>query len=451
MPDLYKEIEDLHIRQQIHYLTYRKTGLYVLYPFLALVIIVVCSLFLFRRDVVIELTGMISNPESGLVVASMVSGQIEYLAFNNHSDVSYGDVLIILNTNEIERQLRDKQADIEELYRHLSYINQFENSIMNGENLLESDAFGYRFRVEQHLRLLENEGIELAYMSQVRDENRQFISSQLSTLESLITDYQNFNHLVNGLSYEPIHDDVVHMKVNDFSVHLNTFTSETADQRQRFIANTLLSNEQRIASLRDEVRNLNQELMNVDRTFYHDGEIIDRHTLSANEDLLFEIFEIREGLLTQLSTYERDHDLLREQYNKHTITALSDGRFQLSEEMTLGQTVQAYSEIGRLINLNSTHHYISSHFSSIDFSRIRTGQEVRLVLTDGDNNRQMVTGQIETISKLPTQTQQGNFFTFQASINRDTSNLFLQYGMTGELHIITGRTTIFRYLVNRFF
>lgn len=196
---------------------------------------------------------------------------------------------------------------------------------------------------------------------------------------------------------------------------------------------------------------MERELSGLDRGLERERGSLDRNNLNASERLLLEIFDIRDSVSTRLSNDERELKLLMEQYENHTVRATASGYFQLAENITIGNSISAHSEIGRLVDPNVSDSHIVGFFPSSDFNRVRAGQEVRFILVDGDNNRHPLSGRIKVISQLPTRTEQGNLFMLQATMNREMPDFYLQYGMTGELNVITGRTTIFRYLLNRFF
>lgn len=456
MENIIRDIEEISTSQKLYHLTYSKMGLYIIYPFLALIIFIVIVLFAFRRDMVIELTGMISNVEAGLSVAPNVSGEIVHIAVTNHQEVESGGVIIMLDTSDIEREIDRKEADIEELNRHLVYLDYFETSIIEGENLLPSDSFGYSLRVEQHFRSLENDDSELNHLTQTRDGAISSVSNRISNLENLILDYQNFERLVNGLTYDTISSAIVREKINDFRVNLEVFNNKDEDeererQKSTFVANTLLQIEQNISDFREEIRGLNEELTSLNRNFERDRESFSHNSLNASESLIIEIISTRESISRQIEEAEIELSLLHNDYENHVIVATADGQFQMTEQLTLGQTVGARSEIGRIINLDETYNYITAHFPSEDFNRVSLNQEVKLIITDGDNNRHQIFGNINLISESAMPTEHGNFFTLQAIINSEHSDLILRDGVMGELNIITGRTTIIRYLINKFF
>ncbi|MCL1948794.1 MAG: hypothetical protein FWF59_03590 [Turicibacter sp.] len=501
--DTYGDVEELHTQQKIHYLTYRKTGFYVLYPFLALLALTAIALLYFQRDIVIELNGMVSNTEAGQVIASSVAGQIEEITVNTLQFVDENDVLIQLDTTEIQRQIDLRQDEIDLLEDNLLYLGYFEESIANGRNLLPSDAFGYYSRVEHYLRNMESDGVELNLSAVEGESSRHQINSRITQLEHLIGDYESFRRIVDGLSYDSIRDEVVSSRVADFRANLGTLDYYTRndytdyyytrheipafrgepdiygyyeyipasyeyvrgertgyyysrddsawDRRNIFLSNTRVQIQQTISNFRDEIRSLNSELSGLDRGLERERGSAGRNSLNASERLLMEIFEIRDRLSTQLDNYEREMVRFLEQYEHHTVRATGSGYFQLAEGMAIGNTLNAHSEIGRLIDPEQSGHYLVGFFPASDFNRVRVGQDVRFILVDGDNNRHPIGGRIEVVSQLPTRTEQGNHFMLHATMSREIPGLYLQYGIMGELNVITGRTTIFRYLINRFF
>jgi len=451
MEDILKDIEEININRKLYSMTYRKTGLYVLYPFLIFVVLVVVALLTFQRDIVIELNGMISNPDTGLVVLPLTTGRVDNILVNNHQDVVSGDVLITFDTSEIERDIYLKNEEISELNLRLAYLNYFEESVVKGENLLPSEMFGYSLRIEQHFRNLRNGGVELNHLTQVRDTNVANITRQISELETLVVDYQNFNRIVNGLSYNRVSSEVVRVKVREFRANLATFDYYTRQQRSVFVANTLLQIEQNISNHQSEIRRLNDELRVINRNFAQESGNFDNQEINASESLIIEIFDSRENVLNQIQTLERQLENLQEEYQNHTLIATADGRFQMTEQIALGSNISFGSELGRIFNISYQDNYILGQFSSSDFNRIQLGQTVTFVLMDGDNNRHLVFGTIQLIGQAPIRAEHGNIFIFHASIDTNHSDLELRYGMTGELNIITGRTSWWNYLIQRFF
>lgn len=460
MENILKDIEEININQKLYSMTYHKTGLYILYPFLIFIVLVIVALFIFQRDIVIELTGMISNSDGGLVVSALTSGQIDGVLVDNHQDVRNGDVLFTLDTSNVEREIYLTETEINELNLQLTYLNYFEESVISGDNLLPSDNFGYSLRVEQHFRSLQTDGVELNHLTQSRNANVESITEQINDLESLVADFQNFNRLINESSYDEIYNAVVQVRVQEFRANLETFEDDNLGPRQQeqadlqrdiFIAGTLVEIEQSISQFQDEIRRLNEELRTINRNFGQDREILDTRELNASEILIIEIFDSRENVLNQIQTLEIQLENLQEEYQNHTLIATSAGRFQMTDQISWGEYVNRGIELGRIFNIDSENNYILGHFDSSDFNRVSIGQTVTLVTIDGDNNRHLAFGTIDLISEAPIRMEHGSVFVFQATIDTNNSGLILRYGMTGELNIVTGRSTWWSYLINRFF
>lgn len=467
LENVMKDIEEINVNQRLHSMTYRKTGLYILYPFLLFVIVIVVALFKLQRDIVIELTGMISNPDAGFVVTPLSSGQIDNVLVSNHQNVNLGDILLTLDTSNIKREIYLVETDIAELNLQLTYINYFEESIIAGNNLMPSDNFGYRLRIEQHFRSLVNDGIELNHLASNRNISVATLTRQIEDLEIMLSDYQNFILIVNEEDYGWIYGWLVYVRVQEFRANLATFDDDdespsnpTLSQSQRqqrdqqrdiFIANTRVDIEQNVFRIENDLRRLNDELQTVNRNFGHEQETLGTRELNASERLIIEIFDSRERLQNQIQTLERQLENLQEDYQNHTITANASGRFQMIEQFATGASVNFGAELGRIFDIDDENNYIQGHFPSADFNRVHLDQNVTLVLIDGDNNRHLIFGTIELISQVPISTDYGNFFTFQARIDTNNLDLALQSGMAGELNIITGRNTWWNYLINRFF
>jgi len=446
-----KDIEELSTSNRLQGMMYKKTGLYLLYPFLMFVVAITVGLFIFQRDLVISLTGMISNPEVGTIMISNVSGVIDDVFVRNNQEITAGETLLVLDKTDILRAMRYQQDEINDYEERLDYLNVFEQSIVSGENLLPSDAFGFSLRLEQHFRLLQSDGVALNHLTTTRNQNVGRLTSEISRLETLVADYQNFNRLVSDLDYQPIINGTVDQQVREFRTRLRTFNADMRDERRIFIATTQSQISQNIANRQSEIRALNQELQNIDRSYQHETASFDGHELNASESLIIEIFSLRENVLIQLYELERQMAALRRDYDAHTIVSTVNGRFIMKEELAIGQAISSHNEFGRIINVNQEDNYILSYFPSADFSRMTIDQTVILTLVDGNHERHLVQGSIRMIGETPIHTEQGNQFILEASIDKPASDLMLRYGMVGELNVITGRTSWWNYLVRRLF
>lgn len=103
-----KNIEKINIEHQLFNTMYRKTGLYIIYPFLLIIILLMVSLFFIEKDLVIELTGTISNPHTGFILSNSLTGNIDEIYIDNHQNVNAGDIILKLNSEEIENRIEKK-------------------------------------------------------------------------------------------------------------------------------------------------------------------------------------------------------------------------------------------------------------------------------------------------------------------------------------------------------
>jgi len=497
--NIYDEIEELQAQNKIHYLNYKKTGLLVLYPFLILLTTTIIALIFIRRDVVIELTGVISNSESGIVVPVKVTSQVEAIYVTRLQHVNYGDVLMRLDTDSITRSIELQSNEINILEDKLMYLDYYEKSIIYGENIMPSNQFGYYFRVENHLRDISNLSEEIDLSTVEHHSGRNQITTRITQVENLIRDYENFLRIVDGDQNYSITDRVVRTKADDFKANLEMFDYYTRRERETyeyeriylpiledslydedyeqkyeyvrvinteyyyekdeaiynqlnlFIINNRLNIQQILSTYRNELRTLNNELSAINRNIERDQGSLDRNSLTASERILLEIFELKEVVQNQLTIYERELSSLLERYDEHTITAPATGNFHLSDHITLGNIVNSHSEIGRIIDGETEGSYIISFVNTTDINRFNVGQATRFTLIDGDNNRYPVSGTLDIIGHMPIQTEVGNMFMIQSLVDTDFGHVNLHYGMTGTLNVITGRTTILRYWINRLF
>ena len=438
-------MEEMNTDYELFRLMYKKTGLYIVYPFLLLLVLIVAGLLWAERELTIEMHGVVSSRDDSRLIFSDISGRVSKIYVNNHQKITVGDTILTLDTGDIQEEIIEQERDRDELIQRLLYLETFKISVEEGENRFSTNTFGYRTRLTLHLAEIQRVRTDDTYATSVNEMTLGQISARVVERERRMQDYRSFNSLVRGEAYQPFVTSLVHAKVNEYLFQFSRL--ETDEERTAHRRGAIVQNEQHILALQEEINALNVEREALE-TENERGDT--QQTLSQmRTTLISEIETLDEETRNQLRLVESELDLLRSDYTSHTILSSHDGLFYSVEPLSVGNTINSSERIGRVLTENEER-YLRVYMPGEDRNRVLVNQKVRFATTDGNNEQQFMQGEIVAIHTEPVQTESGNFFITEVELEGNSTS-DLHYGMIGEVLVITGHTNYFRYFWDMFF
>jgi len=457
-----EKLSEIRTSKDILHKQYSKTGLYVMYPFLCLLLLLVLFLFFAKKEIVIEGIGSIDTSEIGTDIQVQTSSQITEIYAQNNAIVTQGDILLKLDSTLLENEIENTQNAIENQAYQIELLNLFQQSVVEGHGYLENDDFGYKSQFENYLTQVETLKISSSQNTTNNRNNqnslagqRNIINQQIAEENSFIQDYRIFRDVVNTnpATIPNTSTAIVATQINTYLHEINNIPTEedavptSGNSIEQIKLTTLSSIEEKISAhqatilqLENSLVLINENLKNVDNTVATNDlsiEGLKLNILSSIEVSLADYNNAKEELELNLQAYETNLE-------KYTIRATADGKLEFENTLLTGTTLTEGTSLGKIINTENENLYVTAYVPSADILGVEKGQAVTFrVISSKNGKRQTYTGEITNIGTEPMTSEAGSYYIIECTLDSLTD---LPYGVTGELYIITGKTTYLNYV-----
>ncbi|MBO0474096.1 hypothetical protein IGL98_000011 [Enterococcus sp. DIV0840] len=444
------ELLNIKIGKDLLDTNYSKTGLYVLYPFILLLIFGTIFLTFGTMELSIKSTGAILSKDLGITISSPVNTKISKILVSNNDGVEKGRDLIIFDSSQIQQEV-DKTAEaIKEKTEQQNYLSLFKDSINEENNKLENDLFGYKSQVENYLTALKKNNVDDSQIKKSSlSEQQNLLTTQLSSIETKLTDYATFKEYVNNDSPHSFSTDIVHVEVLSYEEKKKSLLD--SKELATFKIEILTTIEKNVQMLLQEKITLNEKQLllkeSIDTTDINkqqqllSSEETKTQLLSTIEATAAETKNSKQELTRQLESHKKE-------LNKYRLTAEADGTIEFSEAVSKGKIIPEGTEVGKIVS-HKQEKYIEVYLPSNQILGVKKGQEIKFTVNNLESNKnKVIIGTINKVQTEPKQTEQGSFYTVFCE---PTDVLNYPHGTTGNINILTGKTTYLSFLWKKIF
>ncbi|MBC1605339.1 HlyD family efflux transporter periplasmic adaptor subunit [Listeria rocourtiae] len=461
-----KRLEEIKVDKRLYERKYSKTGLFVAYPMIVLLLSLVIFLAFTQKEVTIKSQGSIEKPNSAIVLKSFVSTEITKIEIMNSKSIKKGNTVIEFNSDEIDRKLESAEKAKITADSKMEYIKKFRKSIQDNTNYLTNNRFGFYNKYEAYREEINklNNTIATQEESQskakdVETKKKASINVQIEENKKILEDYKIFQRYVNDgtgeigkVKSEVVRNEIAEYKENIKASELADKVENTTSQSDRYKMESNSKISQKIESIEEKQVQLEQALIAAEEantSVTLNGEIesnnIAKKTL--REQNLVEAETLISDLEKELEEIKINQELYRVEKERYTISAPVDGIVEFTNSWKIGDTIPVGNEVARVVQDDSAKNYIKSYISSDKIYALKEGQDIRFQVNQASKKNRIIKGRIKSVSKEPTVTEEGTYFLVESSIAESANSI---NGLTGTMYIVTEKVSYMRFLWNKF-
>ncbi|ADL50587.1 HlyD family efflux transporter periplasmic adaptor subunit [Clostridium cellulovorans] len=453
---------------------------YMMYIIIALLATVITWSCFAKKQITVKSQGVVRPQEEIFKVASGTAGIVTSLNMKEGMEVKKGDVLLVVNgqeltlqKNALEKNLQDKQAE-------LSVNNKLKTSILDGVNHLNAsdDVEGeYYKKYELYQKNLES-GNAQVNSTEVQKNSIQDAINDLNTLLKSIEEEKNYFNKAHYMYYQ-YEDYEITLKsykdqiqkdqttVNKYEKDLNDLTNQgQLDQAVQMKKESLEGN---IKTIKDRIDSTNLEITKLKnnqrltvRNKIAEYEIKLKETTAVStsnsykEQYISQLDSTISSLENAISELKLNLDLAVAKVEATTIKAEYDGVINLSNELKVGDVVQNGTELAKIIPKNSSAFVADTYIQNSSFAEISEGKDVVIEFLALPQSEYGVLkaklSNISTDAKID-QKQGNSYYTATCDIpvttmtKKDGTQVDIKNGMLVQVRIISREITYMRYFL----
>lgn len=465
-----------------------------LYTIVGLLIAAVLYCCIGKIEMVATSSGMIRPNEAVGTVSSLQSGVVKEVNYYNGQKVCAGDVLLTVDTTQLELQL-DSLNDTAQDYKYqIQMIGKFLGGIETGENPFSSDAngeeFPYYIQFRDYLLQLKNTQNNLTYDAQQTQASIETLTSQIEALETQLAGWKSYKtSIAHGKNFSkayPEHDNMYRLYVasmealkSDYEAQKKQIEASIPEDQQKEklaelkasyesakeqeyyqaviqIDTTIQSLETEIASAKASLQQYQSAKEQYEKNLDESGEAL---SVSITEvEQIASLLNQRQTIQAQLEEVEAQVMQVEEQIRQGLVTAQCDGTISAMQTLVAGDIVSSGTTVATIIPQNENAHKVQLYVSNGDIANIEVGDTVKYNIAALPSSQYgTVNGTVTNIS-ADTMIQNGQYSGYylvectidpSTMVNHEGNAGAVSAGMQVEAKIVTQEKTILRYLLEK--
>lgn len=465
-----------------------------IYTIVGLLIVAVLYCCIGKIEMVATSSGMIRPNEDVGTVSSLQSGVVKEVNYYNGQLVCAGDVLLTVDTTQLELQL-DSLNDTAQDYKHqIQMIGKFLGGIETGENPFLSDAdgeeFPYYIQFRDYLLQLKNTQNNLTYDAQQTQASIETLTHQIEVLETQLAGWKSYKtsiaHGKNFCQSYPEYENMYRLYVASLETLKSDYESqkkqieasipedqqkeklvelkasyETAKEQEYYqaviqIDTTIQSVEAEISSTKASLKQYESAKEQYEKNLDESGEALSVSITQVEQ--IASLLNQRQTIQAQLEEVEAQVMQAEEQIRQGLVTAQCDGTISSVQTLVAGDVVSSGTTIATIIPQNENAHKVQLYVSNADIANIKVGDTVKYNIAALPSSRYGMVGGTVTNISADTVMQDGQYSGYylvectidQTEVMDDDGNIgAISTGMQVEGKIITCEKTILRYLLEK--
>lgn len=454
-PNLFKSAE-FYQRRYHNFATLLIIPLVLLLTFL-----IVFSLFA-KKEVTVISQGEITPTQ---IIASIQSTSNNTIVSNNlanNQTVKKDDLVIKYSEAMESSQKKAIETQLATLTRQKAGLETLQSSLTQGTNLFSGDdEFGYVNTFNNFIS--QSQDIELGISKINSEVSNQAalagntiaaIDNQINTLYQQIAEYEELGRAILN------HSDSLSTG-NPHQATLNNYLTQTQTQPQEQqrvgLTDQYISQiNQSITGLESSIASLSIQRAGTGSISTYDGSLGTKVEVLRSQ-FLQSAAQQETTVDNQITELKSQLEQANVRLDSNTITAPESGVIHLNPEFEGKNLIPNGSEIAKIFpDISKTKEVLITYYVTSDYvALLQEGQTTRLRLEKIGNQSITVIGNIKTIDRTATKTEQGNLFkiTALASLDDQASDI-VQYGLQGRVTSVITKKTYFDYykdkLLNNF-
>lgn len=467
----------------------------LIYTLVLVLVVAGVWMCLFQIDVVTKADGMIRNSNATATITNVTGGKITSWNISDGAFVSKGEILFTVNTEELEQQKVDCEAELDNVNARLEILNAYLQVLDGQEDALQScysNVYYAEFEtrkeavdlncdtihsdastrwlqyqnsmdsINSSIGILERDKEKLAQMlTDIRNRSNSFSSDEVyyyAMVEEYINSYnytasqydiqiQEFQNAVDENGQPLDYENKIQGLQNQKAQALNQAESEMVASIEQLI----VSNQSNLDSLNN---NLNEVKGNIE-SLNNGSEQLSTEQIIVNE---------KNAVYAEINTYQSKQDeyentlaSLQSRIDACEVRAQCDGYLNLNTDRAVGDYVSTGESIGNIVPENDGFYKVVIYVENQDIGSVKEGMRVKYEIPAYPSSEYgVVEGTVTRISKdIKVNQDTGiGYYEVEATISSKGTNLdekqleFIQ-GMAVQAKLVTEKKSVMKYLLEK--
>lgn len=441
-PNLFKSAEFYQRR-------YHNFATLLIVPLVLLISFLLIFSLVTKKEITVTSRGEITPIKVIASIQSTSNNPITTNKLYNNQLIKKGDLVIHYSESMESSQKQVLETQMATLNKQKTGLETLKNSLEQGTNLFSGDdEFGYINTFNNFIS--QSQDIELGISKiNVEVSNQAIIAG--NTAVTIDNQIDNLNQQI--AEYEELHQAIVNKMSNLSSGNphqatLNSYLAQIQQHPESSLESQYISQiNQSISSLKSSIEGLNIQRANIGSVTTYDNSL-EAKVETLRTQFLQNASQQLNTVQNQISELKVQLEQANVQLKNNTITAPETGIVHLNSEFEGKNLVPSGSEIAQIYpDITETKEVLITYYVTSEYvSLLKEEQLVRLSLEKVGNQTITVVGNIQSIDKTATKTENGNLFkiTALAQLSEKDSNI-IQYGLQGRVTSVLTKKTYFDY------
>lgn len=488
-------IENLSDSRQIMESKPNKFMFIFLYIIIALILTFLIWAWFSEKEIVVKVNGVVRPDNEIQAISNIVQGEIESVKMKNGENVSKGDILFKINSNELEDKKNQVDEQIEYINTDNENLEKLNKSINDNTNYFENNdkekEYYYKFQsyetgnkvsLEEKNNIssskdeLNNEKADLETLSRSISENKNlnkegsaysaqyesYISSrkiiqnkteQLENNKKALTEQIEANNKEkNKLSDEnsKIIIDEKNKQINNQINQIDLEIKNNNEQLDKLKSDTL-------AQIKGSIDKINKSLSKLDSNI---SSLDESANIAKNKNKATVLAQIQEKINInnqKKKELEENKKQIEQSIEKCTVKAPSNGKLNINANLEQGIILQTGAVVANIIP-NSDTYKVELMIPTKDIANIKVSEDIKYSFESLPYREYgFLDGKIESLSPdSKVDSEKGiSFFTGEGSLSSNSlysnkgEESFIKPGMICEARIITRKEKILYYILDK--
>ncbi|MFS7401618.1 bacteriocin secretion accessory protein [Carnobacterium maltaromaticum] len=433
-----------------------KFYLYIIYPTLIAMIILVIFLFLGKKEIVVNLAGKL-NPKT---ISNIQITQDEKIIINNlieNKSIKKGDLLIKFDSTKLDEKKTELSLFNEKLSIQKDLLELLKKSLTEEINYFTSqDIYGYSniisaFLIEKEIKLNEVNAIKIAqeFDNNIENNLNQILTNQINSKKK---EYEDTKELRENISISAINFKTENEEINKlftiYSERIKLAGGEEKEQEKNMIVAELTN---KLENLSIDINNLELEKVkssniNFDKNNEEILSITNSIELLKQQNLI-EIANKKTILETEFSEKNIELVELNKAIEDLEIIAESSGILKINNQLKNTNYIPKGTNVAEIIpEVTIENLEINTLISTEDIGNVKKGMPFYFKTINKGKGKKSLSGKIVSISKRSIKVNDSEFYEATGEIISNPNIEELYYDLSGEISIIVGKKSYFNYL-----
>lgn len=447
-----------------------------------------------KIEMVATASGVIRPNEEVGTVSSLRGGHVTQVNYYDGQVVQKNDVLLTVDTTDLQLQLESLQESQQDLTQQISMINKFIEGIKAKENPFSAEVSGeeYSYYIQFESYLLQTKNAQQTFDYDVNKtiSNIDALNSQIEGLQLQIAGWKSYKVSIeqgkNLAADYPEYEKMYLLYVANMDALQSEYESQkeqieksgAEEEKEELLSDlynsykaskeqerykTIIQIDSAIQSLQAEISTAQANLKQnqIAKAFYDENTAQDGTPLSVSAGAIEQtatMLNQRESVQAQLNEIETQIQQTKDQIAQGSIKAQCDGTVCAVQTLVTGDVISSGTVIATILPKNENVYKVQLYVNNADIANVQVGDMVKFNIAALPSNQYgTVNG---TVTKVATDTmvqdgQYSGYYLVECMLERNTlSNQdgntgTISTGMQVEGKIITQEKTILRYLLEK--